>query len=71
MFSDYSKETIVEILQRRDGISLNEARELIDLCQDEICDMLTDPDTTLEDLYDTIEYYFGLEPDYLDNFLTF
>ena len=71
MYTEYSKEAIVEILQRRDGISLNEAQELIDLCQEEICDMLTDPDTTLADLYETIEYYFGLEPDYLDVFLNF
>ena len=71
MYSEYSKEAIAEILQHRDDISSNEAWNLIDSCQEEICDMLTDPDTTLEDLYDTVEYYFGLEPEYLDDFLNF
>ena len=71
MQSEYSKESIAEILHRRDDISYNEAWNLIEACQQEICDMLTDPDTTLEDLYETIEYFFGLEPEYLDDFLIF
>ena len=59
---------IVNILVRRDGITRGEAFEIIADCKDEI-DSTIAAGGTLEELEDTIEFWLGLEPDYLDLFL--
>lgn len=58
---------IVRILMRRDGMTENEAWDLVDECQREIEYALRDGN--LNDLEDIIKDYLGLEPDYLDAFL--
>jgi hypothetical protein len=76
MTDEYTKETIVEILQRRDSMSEEEARELIAQFEEELSEMIeedADKDKgftySLCDIEETFEGYFGLEPDYLFCFL--
>ena len=59
---------IVNILVRRDGITRSEAFEIIANCKDEIDSIVADGGT-LEELEATVEFWLGLEPDYLDLFL--
>ena len=59
---------IVNILVRRDGITRGEAFEIIADCKDEIDNIIADGGT-LDELENTIEFWLGLEPDYLDLFL--
>lgn len=56
---------VVEILMKRDGISEEEARTLINETRDEIM-MLDDPCKADEVIMD----YLNLEPDYLCNILS-
>ena len=56
-----SKDIIINILIKRDHISYNEAENLIDEFLDEMNDCETP--TEIEDLFN---FYFSLEPDYLD-----
>ena len=56
-----SKDVIINILIKRDHISYNEAENLIDEFLDEMNDCETP--TEIEDLFN---FYFSLEPDYLD-----
>lgn len=51
---------IVEILMRRDGISLSEACSILDECREEV-----EMARTLDEAEDAIYYHLGLEPDYL------
>lgn len=55
-------EEIIKILMRRDGMTREEAKELIEEVQEAILD---DPDNGCE----IFESELGLEPDYLINFL--
>ena len=54
-------ETIKEVLMRRDGITENEADDLIADAKEEMYYRLEHG----EDAYDICQEYFGLEPDYL------
>ena len=55
---------IIDILMRRDGITRNEAQNLIDECIDEMSDSFYIGDyQTCEDIFAS---YLGLEPDYLE-----
>lgn len=57
-------EEIVNILMRRDGITRNEAQNLIDECMDEMSGSFYIGDyRTCEDIFAS---YLGLEPDYLE-----
>lgn len=64
----YSKEAIVEILMRRDGLSRLNAEDIVDQCQYEITDAIDD-NCSLEEFEDIIDDYLSLEPDYLEAFL--
>lgn len=62
-------EDIISLLMRRDGISENEAQNMIDCCRAEIYDLLSGEgmnygvyDEVCEIVYD----WLGLEPDYID-----
>jgi len=57
------KETIME----RDGLTEIEAQDAYNDAQAEIEEMMMDGD--LDALYQVIEDHFGLEPDYLDEFI--
>lgn len=64
---------IIKILMRRDSISENEARNLVEECTDAIQDLFYTTDGNPRFLYDEatniIEEYLGLEPDYLEYLL--
>jgi hypothetical protein len=62
------RESVKEILMRRDDLNSEEADALIDECKEAIEEAMSE-DCSLEDLEDLIQDYFGLEPDYLDEFL--
>lgn len=62
---EYGKEAIVEILMRRDGMSEEEARELIAEFEEELKGLRY----SLSEIEETFSEYFGLEPDYLMCFL--
>lgn len=68
-----SKKEIVAILVRRDGISENEAWEIVDNVQDEIEQLIADAAysgfSMYEEAVDILASELGLEPDYLDAFL--
>ena len=55
---------IAEILMRRDGISYNEAMDMVERCQDEL-EILVQGGGSLDDAEECIAYWLGLEPDYL------
>ena len=73
---EYSKEAISLILQRRDGMSEEEAKELILQFEEELSEMIEEDSNKDKgftyDLYqieETFSNYFGLESDYLFCFL--
>ena len=55
---------VIEILMKRDGISEDEAKALVDETRDEI--MMCDDPMEVDSI---IMEYLGLEPDYLDDIL--
>ena len=55
---------IINILMRRDGISENEAYNLLDNCMEELQDAIMR--RSYIDAEDIIASYLGLEPDYLE-----
>lgn len=55
---------IAEILMRRDGISYNEAMDMVEKCQDEL-EILVQGGGSIDDAEDCVAYWLGLEPDYL------
>ena len=59
---------IVEILMRRDGISENEAWDIVYATQDEISEAINEGGSYLT-ITDIIACNLGLEPDYMDVFL--
>jgi hypothetical protein len=56
------EETIKEVLMRRDGMSAEEADDLINQAKEDMLDRLDAGEMPL----DICEEWFGLEPDYLD-----
>lgn len=59
---------IVDILVRRDDVSEREAWWSVEECRKEI-DWLVMNGGSLEEMEDSIAYWLGLEPDYLDALL--
>ena len=67
-------EEIIKILMRRDGITENEARNLIEECRAAIQDAIENAGiyssfSLYNEVIDIIEDFLGLEPDYLDYLL--
>ena len=58
------RETIKQVLMRRDGLTEQEAQNCIDEAREEFDRRLADGDMP----FDLMEEFFGLEPDYLDEF---
>jgi hypothetical protein len=56
--------TLKEVLMKRDGLSSDEADELIQEASDEFYARLDEGEMP----FDICEEYFGLEPDYLEYF---
>lgn len=70
--ADYGKEEIIKILMRRDEITEEEAKELVDECQyciNDILDSELSDFERMEEIEFAIEDYLGLEPDYIFAFL--
>ena len=66
------KKEIVEILMRRDGITENEAWSIIEDCQVEIDEAITNCHqaySIYEAITDILAYNLGLEPDYMFAFI--
>ena len=59
---------LAALLVKRDGISKNEAYNIIEDCQAEIDDVLS-YGGSYDTVMDIIQDYLGLEPDYLDLFI--
>lgn len=62
-----AKETIKQILMRRDGMSSIEADELIAEAQEQFSEYLENGEVDYAE--EICMDYFGLEPDYLDEFI--
>lgn len=56
---------IIKLIQKRDGISYNEAVNCVKECQDEIAYICAD-NPTYEAVADCIADMLGLEPDYME-----
>lgn len=59
--------SIVKVLMERDGMSEQEAQELVNQAREAFQEYLSDGD--IQSAYDICEEYFGLEPDYIDDFI--
>ena len=57
---------IVSILMTRDGISENEAQNILDDCRSEIDDVLN-MGGGYDEVEDIVKYFLGLEMDYLSD----
>lgn len=67
-------EEIYKILMRRDGITENEARNLVEECREAINDIFANAESNnffalYDEVTDTIADYLSLEPDYLEYLL--
>lgn len=60
---------IIQILMKRDNLTVDEAWQTVHDCQKEIDTILADPNGTLEQCEDALRYWLGLEPDYIDYFM--
>ena len=63
-----SIDELVSLIMRRDGISRNEAANIIEDCQREIDDVLVHGGS-LYTIEEVLKDYLGLEPDYFDLFI--
>lgn len=65
---------IIKILMRRDGISENEARNLVEECRAAIQDAIENAEmyssfSVYDEVINIMEDFLGLEPDYLEYLL--
>lgn len=56
---------LIELIMRRDGISFNEAANIVEECQREITTAI-EWGASYDEVTDILADYLGLEPDYLD-----
>jgi hypothetical protein len=61
---------VAKILMERDGESREDAIELVKNFKKEMEQLIEDKGT-LDDAQELLELHFGLEPDYLEDFLLF
>lgn len=61
---------VVKILMERDGESREDAMELVNNFKEEMQQLIEDKGS-LDDAEELLELHFGLEPDYLEDFLLF
>lgn len=62
-------EDIIKVLMSRDGMTREEALQEVKDFKAEFNSLKNDPGTSLDDLEQCLEDWFGLEPDYLTEFL--
>ena len=60
-------ESIKTVLMRRDGITAEEADELIDMAKESLKEHVANND--MDSAYNICQDYFGLEPDYLEELM--
>ena len=60
-YKEMTMESIKDILMRRDGMTANEAEDLIAEAKEELYERLAND----EDAYDICQEFFGLEPEFL------
>ena len=58
---------VVEILMKRDGVTAQEAREMVRECRQEMFDLIEDGEYS--EAEEVIEWMLGLEPDYIMDIL--
>ena len=63
-----SIEEIVELIARRDNISIEEARDSVRQCQSEL-DMIVSAGGSLEDAEECVAFWLNLEPDFVIDLL--
>ena len=61
---------VMKILMERDGESREDAIELVENFKEELEQLIEDKGS-LDDAEELVELHFGLEPDYLEEFLLF
>lgn len=59
---------VVELIARRDSISMEEARDVVQKCQSEL-DMIVNGGGSLDDAEECVAYWLNLEPNYLPSLL--
>jgi hypothetical protein len=62
-------ESVKQILMRRDNLSSSEADEVIENFIADFNALLDDDNLSLLDAEELVRYHFGLEPDYLMEFI--
>ena len=63
------RESIKEVLIRRDGMDPSDAEDLINEAREELLSFMDEGNFSYEDAAQVVEDYFGLEPDYLDDLI--
>lgn len=64
-----ARESIKEVLIRRDGVDPDDADDMINEAREELLSLLDDGDFSYKDATQIVEDHFGLEPDYLDDLI--
>lgn len=59
---------VVELIARRDSISMEEARDIVRQCQSEL-DMIVSGGGSLDDAEECVGYWLNLEPEYVEYLL--
>lgn len=63
------RESIKEILIRRDGMDPDDADDLINAAREELLYVMDDEGFSYEEAVQVMADWFGLEPDYLDDLI--
>lgn len=66
--NEIKRETLREVLMRRDGLTNEEVDEVIEQALEDLRALFT-KETGLDEVEFFMEEYFGLEPDYLEELL--
>lgn len=61
---------IVELIARRDGITIEEAYDVVRQCQSEL-DMIVDGGGSLDDAEECVAFWLNLEPDFIPTLLDY
>ncbi len=64
-----SRLSIKQTLINRDGITADEAQDIIDECKRDLAELLVSGSPNYDDVAQLGYDHFGLEPDYLDEML--
>lgn len=65
-----SIEEIVDLIARRDNVSIEEAYDSVRKCQSEL-DMIVDGGGSMDDAEECVAFWLGIEPDFLPTLLDY